>query len=86
MTAKLDTWESTMSREETQALMDAADIEFAKGNDDAAYAILERIPLAPELAMCLATQAGIGSDALKKSGLNLKDAEAEYGTDWLERV
>jgi len=86
MTAKIDTWESTMSWEETKALMDAADVEMEKGNEDRAYEILQEIPLAPELAKCLATMAGMDPMALKTSGLNLKDAEIKYGTDWLERI
>lgn len=86
MTAKTDNWDSTMSREETYALLDAADIEFEKGNKDAGYAILMKIPLPPSFAMCYATQAGLGPEALKASGLNLKDAEKEYGHDWLEQL
>lgn len=86
MTAKIDNWESTMSREETYALRNAAEIEFQKGNEDEGYAILEKIPLAPSLAMGFATQVGLGPQALKDSGFNLKDAEKKYGHDWLERL
>lgn len=86
MTAKNDNWDSTMPREETYALLDAADIEFEKGNKDAGYAILKKIPLAPDLAMCYATQAGLGPKILKTRGFNLKDAERRYGHDWLERL
>lgn len=86
MTAKTDNWDSTMSREETYALRKAAEIEFEKGNEDEGYAILMKIPLAPSLAKCYATQVGLGPEALKTSGLNLKDAEKEYGHDWLERL
>lgn len=86
MTTKIDAWESTMSRAETYALMEAADIEFENGNEDEGYAILEKIPVMPEIAMCLANAAGFGPGALEKSGLNLKDAEAKYGPDWLQRI
>ncbi len=86
MTAKIDTWESTMSREETMALLDAAETELEQGNEDKAYAISLKIPLAPELAMCFATQAGLGPDALEASGFNLKDAEKKYGRNWLEQI
>ncbi len=86
MTAKVEHWESTMSRAETYALLDAAEVEFEKGNEDGAYAILEKIPLAPEFARCFATQVGLGPEALRKSGLNLADAEKTYGHDWLERL
>jgi len=86
MTTKTDNWDSTMSREETYALLDAADVEFEKGNKDEGYAILKRIPLAPSLAMCYATQAGLGPKVLESRGFNLQDAEKKYGHDWLERV
>lgn len=86
MTTKIDNWESTMSREEACALIDAADIEFEKGNEEEGYAILAKIPLPPEFAMCYATQAGLGPEALKESGLNLADAEKKYGHGWLERL
>ncbi len=75
-----------MSREETYALLDAADSEFEQGNADAGYAILAKIPLAPSLAMCYATQAGLGPERLKTRGFNLVDAEEKYGRDWLERL
>lgn len=86
MTTKVDTWESTMSREETMALLDAAYAELDKGNEDAAFALIQKVPLAPELAMCYATQVGLGPEALKASGFNLKDAEEKYGRNWLERL
>lgn len=86
MTTKIDTWESTMPREEARALIDAAAVEFEKGDDDAGYALLQKIPLAPEFAMCFATQVGLGPEVLKTSGFNLDDAEKKYGHDWLERL
>ncbi len=86
MTTKLDVWESTMSREETMALLDAVCTELDKGNEGEAFALSQKIPLAPELAMCFATQVGLGPDALEASGFNLKDAEKKYGRNWLERI
>lgn len=86
MTEQDDNWDSTMSPEETDALMDAAQVEFKKGNEAAGYALLAKIPLAPSLAMAYATQAGLGPKALKKSGLNLADADKKFGHDWLERL
>ena len=86
MTEKKDNWDSTMSREETYALLEAADVEFEKGNEEAGYALLYKIPLAPSLAMCYATQVGLGPEALKKSKLNLADADKKFGPDWLERL
>lgn len=84
MNTNADNWDSTISREETYALLDAADIEFEKGNEDEGHGILMNIPLPPGIAMCYATQAGLGPELLKASGLNLKDAERKYGHDWLE--
>ena len=86
MTKKADNWDSTMSREETYALLEAAHIEFKRGNDEAGDAILMKIPLAPSPAMCYATQVGLGPKALKESGLNLADANKKFGPDWLERL
>ena len=86
MTKKKDNWDSTMSREETYALLEASDVEFEKGNEEAGYALLFKIPLALSLAMCYATQVGLGLEALKESGLNLADADKKFGSDWLERL
>jgi len=86
MTKMADNWDSTMSREETYALLEASDVEFEKGNEEAGYALLAKIPLAPSLAMCYATQVGLGPEALKRSGLNFADADKKFGADWLERL
>jgi hypothetical protein len=86
MTAKLDAWDSTMSREKTLKLLDEAYAELDKGNEAKGFALIQKVPLAPELAMCFATQVGLGPDALKASGFNLKDAEKKYGRDWLESI
>lgn len=75
-----------MSRKETLALLDAAYTELENGHEDEAFALIQKVPLAPELAMCYATQAGLGPKELKTSGFNLKDAEKKYGHDWLERL
>lgn len=86
MTTKIAERNSTMPWEETLALLDAADIELEKGNEDAAFALIQKVPLMPELALCFATQAGLGPEVLKTSGFNLADAERKYGRDWLERL
>lgn len=85
-TAKADKWESTMSPAEACALIDAAQIEFDKGNEDAGNAIIEKAPLMPEIAMCLATGVGFGPRTLKESGMNLADADKKFGHDWLDRL
>ena len=84
MTEKTDNWDSTMSREEAGALRRAAEVEFEKGNDEAGYALLKKIPLAPRLAMGYATQAGLGPEVLKKRGMNLADADKKFGHGWLD--
>lgn len=83
------------SRTETIHLMTEAEIDalenealkaYHQGDFERGNEIARKIPLKPELAMCLATQAGYGPEALKKSGLNLTEADAKYGSGWLERL
>ncbi|MDR0362637.1 MAG: hypothetical protein LBJ46_08165 [Planctomycetota bacterium] len=86
MTTKIDTWESTMSRKDTKTLLDGIHAALKQEDEKGAFALTKKLPLAPELAMCFATQVGLGPELLKNSGFNLKDAEKKYGRDWLERL
>jgi hypothetical protein len=53
------------------------------GRKAEAEALNRTIPLAPHLAQCLKEQ--IGLDALLKAGLNLTEAVAAYGPDFISR-
>jgi len=57
-------------------------IEFKKQGNLAEYErIMKSIPLEPYLARIAKNY--FGSDALIKTGINLSEAEAEYGPNWL---
>ncbi|MCL2193981.1 MAG: hypothetical protein FWB78_11390 [Treponema sp.] len=57
-------------------------IEFKKQGNLAEYErIMKSIPLEPYLAKIAKDY--FGSDALIKTGINLSEAEAEYGPNWL---
>ena len=45
--------------------------------------LLNQIPIAPHIAKF--GKEHLGADFLLKSGMNLSEAEYEYGTDWLMR-
>lgn len=86
---------ATTSRVETGHLMTEAEIDalvnealeaYRHGDWKRGEEVACKIPLKPELAMCLATQAGYGPKALKESGLNLTEADAQYGEHWLESL
>jgi hypothetical protein len=53
------------------------------GKEDEALALDMTIPLAPFLAKIAKEK--IGPEFLLKSGLNLSEAEAEFGKNWLTR-
>jgi hypothetical protein len=57
-------------------------IELEKqGKIEEAKKMGKQVPLAPYLAKF--AKENIGADFLVKSGWNLTEAEAEYGSDWL---
>jgi hypothetical protein len=73
----------TMSLKERLAIgMKAHELREA-GKEEEAFALDKTIPLAPFLAKIAKEK--IGPDFLLKSGLNLSEAEAEFGKDWLTR-
>jgi hypothetical protein len=73
----------TMTLKERLAIgMKAHELREA-GKEEEAFALDKTIPLAPFLAKIAKEK--IGPDFLLKSGLNLSEAEAEFGKDWLTR-
>jgi hypothetical protein len=73
----------TMTLHEKLAL-GVKSIELEKqGKFEEAKKVLRHTPLPPDLAKVYKEH--IGGDALFKSGWNLSEAEAEYGSDWLTR-
>lgn len=54
-----------------------------RGDHEEAFRIRLKIPLAPHLAM--AYKDTLGKEALIESGFDLSEAEAEYGSEWLDR-
>ena len=45
--------------------------------------VIRTAPMPPYLAKIYKER--VGAEQLKKSGWNLSEAEAEFGTDWLDR-
>jgi hypothetical protein len=73
----------TMSLHEILAL-GVKSIELEKqGKFEEAKKVLHQTPLPPYLAKFYKDH--IGVDALLKSGWNLSEAEAKFGSDWLTR-
>lgn len=85
-TTSKDDNQRLMTEEEIYALLDAANEADDRGDEEEALRITKLIPLKPILAWTLATQAGYGPERLKRSGLNLSEAEAKYGPNWLDKL
>ena len=72
-----------MSLEE-QALISLKALNFKKqGNLDDYEKTIKQLPLPPYLAK--AAKKYFGADALVKTGWNLSEAEAEFGSNWLSK-
>ena len=72
-----------MSLEE-QAIISLKALEFKKqGNIDDYEKTLKQLPLPPYLAK--AAKKYFGADTLLKTGWNLSEAEAEFGSNWLSK-
>ena len=54
-----------------------------EGKIEEATALHRTMPLSPHLAMCMKKYQGV--EHLLNSGWNLAEAEAEFGSDWLNR-
>jgi hypothetical protein len=54
------------------------------GDEKGAHALITQIPLPPWLAKTMKEK--IGADFLIEAGYNLSDAEAAFGSDWLNQA
>jgi hypothetical protein len=68
--------------ERLQMGVKCAELEQA-GKKDEAMKLAKTIPMPPWLAEW--NKKYIGADYLRNSGWNLSEAEAEFGSDWLDR-
>jgi hypothetical protein len=72
-----------MTSDEKSAIVEKAHKYMAAGNMAECARLMGQLPLAPYLAEF--AKSHFGSDYLHKSGLNLSQAEAEFGSDWLNK-
>ncbi len=63
-------------------LIKRANKAWAEGDEDRAEKLEKQLPLAPHLAKFWLEE--YGREKLLAAGFNLSDAEAEYGTNWLD--
>lgn len=78
-----DDFESTMSYEETEQLLERFDKLWDQGKEEEAERVSAMLPVEPGFA--LTQYVMLGKEGLLSAGLNLKDAEKAYGSDWLDR-
>ncbi len=72
----------TMSPEERDRLLEEAMNAEAAGDSKRAEQLLKQIPVSAGLAMEL--KRAVGSDVMRSLDLNYADAEARYGSNWLQ--
>jgi hypothetical protein len=71
-----------MSQEEQDILMEEAIEANAAGDSARAEELLRQIPVPAGLAMEL--KKAVGSDIMRSLNLNYAEAEAHYGSNWLQ--
>lgn len=71
-----------MSQEERDRLLDEAMKAEAAGDSARAEELLMQVPVSAGLAMEL--KRAVGSDVMRSINLNYEDAEACYGSNWLQ--
>jgi hypothetical protein len=69
--------------DEKHAIVEKAHEYMVAGNMAECSRLMGQLPLAPYLAEF--AKSHFGSDYLIKSGLNLSEAEAEFGPGWLSK-
>lgn len=72
----------TMSPEERDRLLEEAMEAEAAGDSSRAEQLLKQIPVSAGLAMEL--KKAVGSETMRRLNLNYADAEAHYGSNWLQ--
>ena len=73
----------TMSLDEKLAISVKACKLYQAGDKEGFSRVIRTAPMPPYLAKIYKERVGV--EQLKKSGWNLSEAEAEFGTDWLDR-
>ena len=73
----------TMTLDEKLAISLKAFTLLDAGDKEGFSRIIRTAPMPPYLAKIYKERVGV--EQLKKSGWNLSEAEAEFGTDWLDR-
>ncbi|MDL2274613.1 hypothetical protein LJC22_00615 [Desulfosarcina sp. OttesenSCG-928-G10] len=73
----------TMTPEERARLLQEAHRLSDNGDEEGSRAIYRMIPLPADLLKTL--KSSFGGQILKDIGYNYSEAEALYGTDWLDR-
>lgn len=71
-----------LNEHEKKELLDAIHEAELAGDRENALKLMLKLPLAPHLAQ--AAKKLWGKEFLLESGLDLSEAEAEYGKDWLQ--
>lgn len=71
-----------MPQEERDRLLDEAMKAEAAGDSAKAEEFLKQVPVSAGLAMEL--KKAVGSDIMRSLDLNYADAEAQYGSNWLQ--
>ena len=71
-----------LNEAQKDAILDAIYEAEQAGNKEEAFNLRMKLPLAPHLAK--AAKKLWGKDFLIESGLDLSEAEAAYGKDWLQ--
>lgn len=80
------TFKSTMSDDEKARIRKKVHECQDRGDLDGASDWLGKLPLLPDIAMCILRDPAKGPEYLLEDGaFNLDDAEAFYGKDWIER-
>jgi len=72
-----------MTLDEKLAISNKAGALWDAGDEKGCINLMKTAPLPPYLAKIY--KETIGAEHLAKSGWNLSEAEAEFGTDWLSR-
>ncbi len=79
------TFKSTMSTEELLYINKMANECIERGDEDAGFEWLGKVPLPPPMALYALKDRYRGKEYLLEEGVNLADAEAFYGKDWMEK-
>jgi hypothetical protein len=74
--------QKTMTLEEKLAIGMKAHESMLAGDTEGYFRIAKQVPIPPYLAKIFKEKVGV--DFLRNSGLNLAEAEAEFGSGWLD--